>query len=510
MNTPQAYGCTRRVFLRRYLNQLYHASKVSAKRRLNKGRLDAGQHDITLESIEELWKTQNGRCYYSNIQMQFNKNEWKVSLERLDTTKGYIKENVVLCCLEFNVRSQWSLSKIDDVLNLIDKNINNVNTEFEAKLPRQQSEGEIQTMKKGGRATLYGHLSKLCASACFSAKQRGKKEDNKTFRGDFELDLPFLIDIYNKQFGVCAYSGIPMHFGVCHKNNWVASLERLDVSKGYTRDNVCLICVEFNGPDHTMITGSDYGCAGWNPLKFQYFLAHVQHKKGLITAEELQAVIDVQEYFKEKGSNTRTVKSPQQKALKQVTLKEINDAIQLQKRKYKNAHELYGYIYVVTSPSGKQFVGQFKLLFHKETQIFTYARKYGYTSLIKEIDEYGEDKMSIQPIATCRKDILDYYQDYFIKEYNTLEPNGLNFKTKVRDDVKERISQTLINNVVRQDANGEQLPKYVKFIDWKDRRGYAVVSHPRCKLKYFVSNKKPLPTLKEQCIAFLNSLDKNE
>jgi len=532
----------RRVTLQTYLNQLYHASKKSAIKRESKGRNGAGEHNISFQDLQDSWNKQNGKCYYSNIPMQYNKNEWKVSLERLDPSCGYVKDNVVLCCLELNTRSQWSNSKLDEMLNIIIQSIDKVNTDFQATLSRKKHDklerfvnnnGEllykctscnitkpsteyrkigdfckecIYKRNKTKRTTPKGHIQLLCQSSYTAAQKRHTSNDNFA-RSQYDIDYEFLVDLYNKQNGLCSYSGLPLKFGTYTETNWVASIERLDVSKGYTKHNVCLICVEFNGPDHSITTGSDYGCAGWTPLKFQYFLAHVQHKKGLITDKELQAVIDVQQQFKEKEGNTRISKLPQNNGLKQVTVKEIKDAIQHKKRQYKNVHEHYGHIYIVTSPSGKQFIGQSKLLYHKDpTTIFWHARKKGYTSLIKEVDEYGKDNMTIQPIATCRMDKLDEYQEHFIKEFNTYEPNGLNHKKKVRDDVKENISKGRIDNVVRQDADGQQLPKYVKFIDWKDRRGYAIVSHPKCKLKYFVSNKKPLQTLKEQCITFLNHI----
>jgi hypothetical protein len=535
---------SRKVTLKTYLNQMYHASKRSAVKRKAKGRISAGEHDITLQDLQDIWSKQNGRCFYSGIPMNYNKNEWKVSLERLDTNKGYTKNNIVLCCLELNTRSQWRLSKVDEMIEILDQNVDKVDTNFTARLPRKShskferymnDNGEpeykctscnlikpgieyykvgdfckacIYKRNKYKRATPKGHLQQLCHTSYICSQLRGHKQGNNCTRGDYNIDLQFLIDLYNQQNGLCEYSGMPLKFGSYIDINWVASIERLDVSKGYTKDNVCLICIEFNGPDHTITTGSEYGCAGWNPLKFQYFLAHVQHKKGLITDKELQTVIDVQDYFKEKKGNTRTTQKPQEKnkALKQVTIKEVKDAIQHKKRQYKNTHEQYGHIYIVTSPSGKQFVGQSHLLYHKNpTSIF---RSSIYTLLLKEIQKYGKDNMTIQPLATCRKDKLCEFQEHFIKEFNTYVPNGFNRKKKVKNDVKERISKTLVDNVVRYDVDGEELPKYVKYMDWKDRRGYAIVSHPSCKLKYFVSKVKPLATLKEQCVSYLTNLNK--
>lgn len=532
----------KKISLRNYLNQLFHASKKSAEKRKAKGRVEAGQHDISLAFLESVWERQNGRCYYSNIEMQVSKNEWKVSLERIDPSKGYTQENTVFCCLEFNTRSQWGFAKIDDMINILNQNIESVDNDFPKKqrktkydkVARIEQDGEtfykctqckihkktqdfrkigdicrkcINVRAKVTKSTPRGHLLALCASSLIASKMRGEKLTSiHKERCIHDIDLDFLIHLYKEQKGLCAYSGIPLKFGSYFNTNWTTSLERIDVTKGYSKENVCLICLEFNGADHTVTTGPDYGCAGWNALKFQYFLAHVQHKKGLITDEELQAVIDIQAQFKEKETYIETQRKP-----RQFTRKEVVEAIHFQKRSYENAHEHYGHIYIITSPSGKQFVGQSHLLYHKkDTTLFGHARKFGCTRLLKETELYGEDKMLVEVIACCRKEQLDYYQDYFITEYNTIAPHGLNNKMKHKDEVKARITQTLIDNAIRYDVDGTQLPKYVKYVDWKDRKGYAIISHPKCKKKDFVSGKVPLEELKAKCMSFLASLEQEQ
>jgi len=40
--------------------------------------------------------------------MNYDKNEWRVSLERLNPELGYIKNNIALCCFEFNTALQWN------------------------------------------------------------------------------------------------------------------------------------------------------------------------------------------------------------------------------------------------------------------------------------------------------------------------------------------------------------------------------------------------------------------
>ena len=89
---------------------------------------------------------------------------------------------------------------------------------------------------------------------------------------------------------------------------------------------------------------------------------------------------------------------------------------------------------------------------------------------------------------------------------NTREPHGLNPKKTVSRTTREQIADTMITNTVRFSHDNKELPKYVKYIDWKDRRGYAIVSHPNCKIKYFVSKNKPLEDLYTNCMEYLSKL----
>ena len=77
------------------LNVIFWSSKQNAKKRNL-------EHNIDLEYIKELFEIQKGLCYYTGKEMFLDtrkkeNNEDSVSLDRFDSSKGYVKGNIVLC-----------------------------------------------------------------------------------------------------------------------------------------------------------------------------------------------------------------------------------------------------------------------------------------------------------------------------------------------------------------------------------------------------------------------------
>ena len=211
--------------------------------------------------------------------------------------------------------------------------------------------------------------------------------------------------------------------------------------------------------------------------------------------------------------------------------------------------EGYGEIYLVKSPCNKYYIGQALCVLSNGKQYGTYERWKGHLSDAKcknggncrilnhAINKYDQCNFDVHPILTTTIDKLDEYEIYFIEEYKSMDRTfGYNirnggrtgslsqetrdimsknrsikpcFKQKHTEETKIKISQTLISNVERIGHTGAILPKYVKFIDWIDRKGYAVVSHPQCKLKYFVSTKTDpnLDQLYSKCIKYIANLN---
>jgi hypothetical protein len=89
--------------------------------------------DFDKEYIIELWKKQEGLCFYTKQKMelysyrkfynQTKKNKYVVSLDRFDSSKGYYKDNVVLCCwCVNNIKQDLTLSELKEWCKLILQN----------------------------------------------------------------------------------------------------------------------------------------------------------------------------------------------------------------------------------------------------------------------------------------------------------------------------------------------------------------------------------------------------
>lgn len=82
------------------------------------------EFNITEQDVEELFIIQNGRCFYTGDKLETEPGNDKLfSIDRIDSSLGYIKENIVLCTWEFNrFKSNQSLGKMKE---LATKLINN-------------------------------------------------------------------------------------------------------------------------------------------------------------------------------------------------------------------------------------------------------------------------------------------------------------------------------------------------------------------------------------------------
>lgn len=59
---------------------------------------------LTSKDLIDLWEKQKHKCFYTGVQMTFNKEDklHLVSVDRVDSSIGYTKGNIVLCTYAFN------------------------------------------------------------------------------------------------------------------------------------------------------------------------------------------------------------------------------------------------------------------------------------------------------------------------------------------------------------------------------------------------------------------------
>ena len=98
-----------------------------------------------------------------------------------------------------------------------------------------------------------------------------------------------------------------------------------------------------------------------------------------------------------------------------------------------------GFIYKIISPNNKAYIGQVREYLTNGTikgisgrwksHINSSKSKGGCRYLNNAIRKYGHENFKIFMLIKCGIEELDFYEKKFIKEHNTLAPNGYNLQT---------------------------------------------------------------------------------
>ena len=104
---------------------------------------------------------------------------------------------------------------------------------------------------------LHGNRGGLCRECKDCQRKRYYEQRNKLFEDDSlalkyknifnDLNIDFLMYLWEKQKGLCALTGIPMTYKFYEgRVNTNLSVDRIDSAKGYSKDNVQLVCMAAN------------------------------------------------------------------------------------------------------------------------------------------------------------------------------------------------------------------------------------------------------------------------
>lgn len=108
-------------------------------------------------------------------------------------------------------------------------------------------------------------------------------------------------------------------------------------------------------------------------------------------------------------------------------------------------------IYLRTNTvNGKQYVGQTKHIDIRNNQWNCLKIPYSNKYINEERERYGLDNFKSEVIMECEDDEADYWEEYYIKAYNTHYPNGYNMSehstTKglpLTEEAKTKLSEAL-------------------------------------------------------------------
>jgi len=321
--------------LRGVMVRILHSARNRAQgNSMKPSREQAGQFELDLNFLLDLWLKQKGRCAYSDLIMNTTPfTSCRLSLERLDNALGYVPHNVVFICSEFNTSDfsvhaskrvlgtpKWSQDKVESLPRLISRTAPMNSHEIDVltrieDTPRKKkaanrkpaTNGDLlctacDTFKpiddfrfqRGGvsgrhsfckecvdlKCSRYycsfgGFFSSRLSYAKTKAKRRGAKGRKEA--SDFDLNLQHMKDIFRQQSGLCFYSGIKL--SIRPLSEWMCSIERLDNSKGYVLNNVVLICYEFQTSDYTYAAnGPVGGSCQWSKDKFAFLIHWLTYK----------------------------------------------------------------------------------------------------------------------------------------------------------------------------------------------------------------------------------------
>lgn len=113
-----------------------------------------------------------------------------------------------------------------------------------------------------------------------------------------------------------------------------------------------------------------------------------------------------------------------------------------------------GFIYKITSPSNKMYVGQTKKKVPRERwKEHCRPSSKQCVALKRAIIKYGAENMKFETVEECADELLNDREEHWIRELNTLSPHGYNLRSggsanELCEESRAKLSKTKQQNVI--------------------------------------------------------------
>lgn len=97
------------------VEKLFAASSRSYKTRIN-----IEGYNLTKDYIKELLEKQEYKCYYTNVALEVGSKLTNPTIDRIDSSKGYIQGNVVICTEIANImKNDLTIEEFKNQIDLL-------------------------------------------------------------------------------------------------------------------------------------------------------------------------------------------------------------------------------------------------------------------------------------------------------------------------------------------------------------------------------------------------------
>lgn len=204
------------------------------------------EFNITIEDLWDLYEKQNHNCALSGVNIHFDVEtpDWKgrkptASLDRIDSSVGYTIDNIQWVHYDVNYMKQdFTQAEFLDWCRLIDLHSRGLGDTF-------NNDIELKERNHHKNWAGYGNIS-----GYIYGKYR---YDAKNRKHPFKVSIEYLWDLFVDQKGLCKLSGLPIKFSEYDNySDKTASLDRVDSSQGYIKDNLQWIHKDVNFIKHAL------------------------------------------------------------------------------------------------------------------------------------------------------------------------------------------------------------------------------------------------------------------